>query len=148
MLDGQVSLLGYHLVISLLTGRVPRRAGNSFPYIVPYQSFRTATFDITLAINNDRLWVQFCRAIGRPDLARDPRFATNGDRVRNREALVPVLEELFLTRSAEEWLKRFSAHGIPAGPINTLDRVAVHPQVQARRLLIEVEHPMGRVPVP
>jgi crotonobetainyl-CoA:carnitine CoA-transferase CaiB-like acyl-CoA transferase len=148
LLDGQVSLLGYHLVITLLTGRVPRRAGNAFPYIVPYQAFRTATFDITVAINNDRLWVQFCRAIERPDLASDPRFATNGDRVRNREALVPILEDLFLTRSAEEWLARLAAFGIPAGPINTLDRVAVHPQVQARRLLVEVEHPVGRVPVP
>lgn len=148
LLDGQVSLMGYHLVRYLLTGTVPERVGNAFPYIVPYQAFRTATIDVTVAVNNDRLWRAFCAAIERPDLAQDSRFANNADRVRNRGALIPGLEALFITRSGEEWLARLAAHGIPAGPINTIDRVAAHPQVEARRLLVQVDHPVGPIPVP
>ncbi|MGH2355215.1 MAG: CaiB/BaiF CoA transferase family protein [Chloroflexota bacterium] len=148
LLDGQVSLMGYHLVGYLLSGRVPQPAGNAFPYIVPYQSFRTATIELTVAVNNDRLWRVFCAALERPDLADDPRFATNGDRVRHRDVLIPELEALFLTRPGEAWLDRLGRHGVPAGPINTVDRVAAHPQVQARRLLVEVDHPAGCVPIP
>jgi crotonobetainyl-CoA:carnitine CoA-transferase CaiB-like acyl-CoA transferase len=148
LFDGQVALMGYHLVSHLLSGQVPRPAGNALPYIVPYQSFRTATVEITVGVNNDRLWRAFCAAIERPDLADDPRFATNGDRVRHRDALLPELERLFLTRPGEAWLARLDAYGVPAGPINTVDRVAGHPQVRARGLLVEVEHPVGRVPTP
>jgi len=148
LLDGQVSLMGYHLVGHLLSGHVPGPSGNALPYIVPYQGFRTATFEITVAVNNDRLWRAFCAAIERPDLLHDKRFSTNGDRVRNREALLAILEPLFETRPGEEWLRRMQKHGVPAGPINTMDRVAAHPQVLARGLLARVDHPMGEVPIP
>ncbi|HXI16720.1 MAG TPA: CaiB/BaiF CoA-transferase family protein [Chloroflexota bacterium] len=148
LLDGQVSLMGYHLVSHLLSGRVPGPSGNALPYIVPYQGFRTATFEITVAVNNDRLWRAFCAAIERPDLLRDDRFSTNGDRVRNREALLAILEALFETQAGDEWLGRLQKHGVPAGPINAMDRVAAHPQVQARGLLARVNHPMGEIPVP
>jgi crotonobetainyl-CoA:carnitine CoA-transferase CaiB-like acyl-CoA transferase len=148
LLDGQVALLGYHLVSCLLSGRVPRPAGNALPYIVPYQAFRTATEEITVAVNNDRLWRAFCAALERPDLLADPRFATNGDRVRGRDVLVPLLEAVFLTRPAADWLARLRAAGVPAGPINDLAAVAAHPQVRARGLLGEVDHPSGRIPSP
>jgi formyl-CoA transferase/CoA:oxalate CoA-transferase len=148
LFDGQVSLMGYYLVGYLLTGRVAHPVGNSFPYIVPYQSFQTATTEITVAVNNDRLWAAFCTAIERPDLAADSRFTTNAHRVRHREALVPQLEALFRTRPGEQWLDCLRQYGIPAGPINTIDRVAVHPQVQARGLLMESDHPVGRIPQP
>jgi crotonobetainyl-CoA:carnitine CoA-transferase CaiB-like acyl-CoA transferase len=148
LLDGQVSLMGYHLVSCLLSGRVPAPVGNSLPYIVPYQAFRTATIEIMVAANNDRQWRTLCAAIERPDLAADPRYATNGDRVRNRDLLVPELEALFLTRPGEEWLARLANAGIVAGPINTVDRVAAHPQVRHRGLLRDVDHPVGRVPTP
>jgi formyl-CoA transferase/CoA:oxalate CoA-transferase len=148
LLDGQVSLMGYHLVSCLLSGRVPGPAGNALPYIVPYQAFRTASIEVTVAVNNDRLWRAFCAAIERPDLAADPRFATNGDRVRQREVLVPLLEALFLTQPGEAWLERLQRAGVPAGPINSVERVARHPQVQARGLLVEVDHPGGPVPTP
>lgn len=148
LLDGQVSLMGYHLVSCLLSGRVPQPAGNALPYIVPYQAFRTATFEVTVAVNNDRLWRAFCAAIERPDLMADPRFATNGDRVRQRDVLVPLLEAVFRARDGEAWLERLQQHGVPAGPINDIARVAAHPQVQARGLLVEVDHPAGRIPSP
>jgi crotonobetainyl-CoA:carnitine CoA-transferase CaiB-like acyl-CoA transferase len=140
--------MGYHLVGHLVSGRVPQPVGNALPYIVPYQAFRTADGEITVAVNNDRMWQDFCAAIERPELGQDRRFATNGDRVRRRAILAPLLEAEFLTRPAEEWLARLQAHNIPAGPINTVDRVARHPQTQARQLLVEVEHPAGRVPLP
>ncbi|MBI3970250.1 MAG: CoA transferase [Chloroflexi bacterium] len=148
LFDGQVALMGYHLVSHLLSGTVPGPSGNALPYIVPYQAFQTATIDITVAVNNDRLWKAFCAAIERPDLESDPRFATNGDRVRHRAILIPLLEEVFRTRPGDEWLARLSRCGVPAGPINTMDRVAAHPQVQARGLLVEVPHPVGPVTVP
>ncbi len=148
LLDGQVALMAYHLLGYLLSGRVPRPAGNAFPYIVPYQAFRTATIEITVAVNNERQWQSFCEVIERPDLAADPRYAGNGERVRHRETLLPELEAIFATRPGEEWLERLRRAGIPCGPINTVDRVAAHPQVQARRLLVEADHPVGRIPQP
>jgi formyl-CoA transferase/CoA:oxalate CoA-transferase len=148
LLDGQVSLMGYHLVSCLLSGRVPGPAGNALPYIVPYQAFSTASFEITVAVNNDRLWRAFCAALERPDLVADPRFATNGDRVRHRDALVPVLEGVFRTLPGEVWLERLQRAGVPAGPINTVDRVAAHPQVRARELLVEVDYHGEPVPSP
>lgn len=148
LLDGQISLLGYHLVNYLLTGRAPRPAGNALPYIVPYQAFRTATFEINVAVNNDRLWQSFCQAIERDDLARDPRFATNPQRVRERETLIPILEAAFLQRGGGEWLERLQGRGVPCGPINSMDRVADDPQVRARDMLMEIEHPLGKIAVP
>ena len=148
LLDGQVSLMGYHLVSHLLSGRVPGPVGNSLAYIVPYQAFETATIEITVAVNNDRLWRAFCAAIERPDLLSDLRFTTNGDRVRHRNDLIPLLEELFRRRPGEEWLARLTKHGVPAGPINTMDRVAAHPQVAAREMLVEVDHAHGAVTIP
>jgi formyl-CoA transferase/CoA:oxalate CoA-transferase len=148
LFDGQVALMGYHLVGHLLSGRVPAPAGNALPYIVPYQTFKTADIEITIGVNNDRLWQAFCAAVERPDLAADPRFRTNAERVGRRDELVPQLEALFLTRPGDEWLARLRAHGVPAGAINTVDRVAAHPQVAARGLIAEVEHPVGRVPTP
>jgi formyl-CoA transferase/CoA:oxalate CoA-transferase len=148
LLDGQVSLMGYHLVSCLLSGRVPGPAGNALPYIVPYQAFSTASFEITVAVNNDRLWRAFCAAVERPELVADPRFATNGDRVRHRDALVPVLEAVFRALPGEVWLERLQRAGVPAGPINTIDRVAAHPQVRARELLVEVDYHGAPIPSP
>jgi crotonobetainyl-CoA:carnitine CoA-transferase CaiB-like acyl-CoA transferase len=148
LFDGQISLMGYHLVCCLLSGKVPQPVGNSLPYIVPYQAFRTADIEVLVSGNNDRQFRGICAALGVPELATDPRFLTNGDRVRNREALIPQLEAIFLTRPGDKWIEILSKHGIVAGPINTVDRVAAHPQVAYRKLLVEVDHPVGRVPTP
>jgi crotonobetainyl-CoA:carnitine CoA-transferase CaiB-like acyl-CoA transferase len=148
LFDGQVALMGYHVVGHLLSGRILEPAGNALPYIVPYQTFKTADIEITVAVNNDKLYRAFCAAIERPDLATDPRYLTNGDRVRQRESLIPQLEAIFLTRPGDEWLARMQQHGVPAGPINTMDRVAAHPQVAARGLVVEVNHAVGPVPTP
>jgi formyl-CoA transferase len=125
----------------LISGEVPARYGNGHPNIVPYQTFRASDGWLILAVGNDRQWARFCRAAGRDDLLADGRFATNAERVRNRSALVAILEELFAARTLDEWLSLLAGSGVPAGPVNTVDRVLNDPQTRARNMVRQVEHP-------
>jgi crotonobetainyl-CoA:carnitine CoA-transferase CaiB-like acyl-CoA transferase len=102
---------------ALVTGSEPARYGNAHASIVPYQSFRTADGWIAVAAGNDDLYRRLCAAIARPELAADERFGTNPDRVRNREALVPLLAEVLATRPSDEWLTELEAAGVPAGKV-------------------------------
>jgi crotonobetainyl-CoA:carnitine CoA-transferase CaiB-like acyl-CoA transferase len=104
----------------LIGGLVPRPMGNAHPNIVPYQAFRGTDRPFVLAVGNDGLFARACEAIGRPDLASDPRFATNANRVRHRAELVAELTAVFATRPAAEWLALFDEAGVPAGPVRTL----------------------------
>ncbi|HZT98607.1 MAG TPA: CoA transferase, partial [Ktedonobacteraceae bacterium] len=117
------------------------RYGNGHPNIVPYQAFRTRSGYIVVSCGNDRLYQSFCHLIGRDDLATDPRFATNPQRVRNRRELIPQLQEQFLQRDSEEWLSALRGVGIPCGPINTVSQIFNDPQIQARGLVWECDHP-------
>jgi formyl-CoA transferase/CoA:oxalate CoA-transferase len=141
MLEGQLTLLDHALGIYLADGILMGRMGTAYRTIVPYQTFRTRTEDLALAVGSDALWGAFCPLLGLPELAADPRFATNAQRTRNRETLIPLLQEAFLTRSYAEWEATLVPAGIPIGSINTLDRVVEHPQVRARGLLRESGHP-------
>jgi len=132
----------------LVSGEPPRRYGNGHPNIVPYQSFRARDGFFAFAAGNDGQWRKFCQAVDRTGWADDPRFATNGDRVRHRGELVPLLSELFATRAARAWIDLCESIGIPAAPINTVDKVFQDPQVQARRLRTSAQHPVsGEVPL-
>ncbi len=148
LFDGQVSLMGYHLVSFQVSGRVPGRSGNRFPFIVPYQAFRASDGDLTLAVPNERLWQSFTVVIERPDLAADPRYAHNGLRVRNRDTLTAVLASVLATRTVDEWVSRFRDAGIPCGPINDVGQVASSRYVAERGLLHEIPHPAGVVRIP
>ena len=148
LFDGQVSLMGYHLVSYQVSGRVPGRSGNRFPFIVPYQAFRASDGDFTLAVPNERLWQSFTTVIQRPDLAVDPRYADNGLRVRNRDTLTTDLADVMSTRTVAEWVSRFRDAGIPCGPINDIGQVASSRYVAERGLLHEIEHPAGAVRIP
>ncbi|RKY16418.1 MAG: CoA transferase, partial [Planctomycetota bacterium] len=107
----------------------------------------TADGHIILAIGNDAQFERFCELGGRAELATDERFATNSDRVRHREALVPVVVEIMLQRSSAEWLEALHQRGIPCGPINQLDQVFDDPQVRHRGLRLDLQHPeAGSVP--
>src|SRR5690606_29970999 len=110
----------------------PRRLGNAHPNIVPYQTFRTRDHYMILAVGNDSQFARFCRVAGRPELAADSRFATNAARVRHRDILVPMLEEIIAERDRADWLSALEAEGVPSGPINTIDQVFADPQVQHR----------------
>jgi crotonobetainyl-CoA:carnitine CoA-transferase CaiB-like acyl-CoA transferase len=148
LLDSQVALMSYVASNYLVSGEAPRRYGNGHPNIVPYQSFPASDGFFAFAAGNDGQWRKFCQAVEHPWLAEDSRFATNGDRVRHRSELVPLLSELFATRPAREWLDLCQSIGIPAAPINTVDQVFQDPQVQARGLRQATRHPQsGEIPL-
>jgi crotonobetainyl-CoA:carnitine CoA-transferase CaiB-like acyl-CoA transferase len=115
----------------LASGEVPKRYGSGIEQIVPYQAFAAGDGYIMVSAGNDNLFRRLCNAIGRPGLAEDPRFRTNSDRVVNRQALIPVLSDLFATEPIAVWAARLDAAGIPNGPIQSLDQVAADPQTAA-----------------
>ncbi|MBF8257623.1 MAG: L-carnitine dehydratase/bile acid-inducible protein F [Anaerolineales bacterium] len=141
LLDSQVALMSYVASNYLVSGELPHRYGNGHPNIVPYQSFRASDAYFAFAAGNDGQWRKFCQAVDRSAWADDPRFTTNGDRVRHRQALVPMLSELFATRPARAWMDLCQSIGIPAAPINNVEQVFQDPQVQARGLRTSARHP-------
>jgi len=145
LLDSQVALMSYVASNYLVSGERPKRYGNGHPNIVPYQTFLARDGYFAFAAGNDGQWRRFCQAVDRAAWADDPRFATNGERVRHRAELIPLLGELFSTRTAGEWLDLCESNGIPAAPINALDQVFDDPQVRARGLRQQATHPSGEV---
>lgn len=126
----------------LNTGNLPKRYGNQHPTLVPYQNFQTKDKEIIIAVGNDRQFQRFCSLINTEELPQDERFATANARIIYREELIPKLQEVILTKTADEWLTLFQENNIPCGPINTLDRVFIDEQVLERQMVQEVEHPI------
>ena len=141
LLETTTSLLSNVASNYLISSEEAPRLGNGHPNIVPYQAFRTQDGYVVVSCGNDRLYQALCQLLGRDDLANDPNFATNPQRVRNRVQLVPALQEEFLHRSTEEWLPKLRAAGIPCGPINTVSQVFHDPHILAREFVWECEHP-------
>jgi len=141
MLEGQLSLLGSMIGAYFADGETPAPMGTAYKALLPYQTFRTKTRDLALAVGSEKLWKEFCPAIGRPDLTDDPRYRTNAQRAKNRDTLIPALQEMFLTRSYEDWEGVLLPRGIPMGAINGIGEVVKHPQVAARGTLVEMDHP-------
>ncbi|HZS77233.1 MAG TPA: CoA transferase [Ktedonobacteraceae bacterium] len=141
LIETTMSLLSNVASNYLISGEEAQRYGNGHPNIVPYQAFRTRNGHIVVSCGNDRLYQSLCKLLGREDLASDPRFATNPQRVRNRAELVPTLQEAFLQRTTEEWLPELRAAGIPCGAINTVSQAFSDPHIQARGYVWECEHP-------
>jgi formyl-CoA transferase/CoA:oxalate CoA-transferase len=147
LLDCQVSLLTYVAQYFWADGRVPGRVGSGHASVVPYQAFRTRDGYLVVAVFAEKFWSGFCRAIERPDLASDSRFDANAKRVERRAELVPLLEAVFPARPTAEWLARLQGEGVPAAPINTVDRVLDDPQVRGRGMVVDLQHPaLGRLP--
>jgi formyl-CoA transferase len=148
LFDSQLGMLANVASNFLVSGNLPKRFGNAHANIVPYQSFQASDEWFIVAVGNDRQFEKFCEVIGNPELAHNPRFMANAGRVENRDALIPILKPILLRRSAADWLSALEAAGIPCGPINTLDKVFAEPQVEARNMLVEMEHPtVGRLPL-
>ena len=141
MQDAMAALLTYQAGIYFGTGQKPGRRGNTHPSIVPYEVFRAADAYLTLGVANNSLWERCCAAMERPELARDERFAREASRVQNRETLVPMLNEILGTRTADEWLKRFEAAGVPAGRIRTVAEVCESDHLKARGMIVTLPHP-------
>jgi crotonobetainyl-CoA:carnitine CoA-transferase CaiB-like acyl-CoA transferase len=140
MLEGLVSLLSSAISNYFANGEVPKPLGTAYSVLVPYQTFRTKTKDIAIAVAGDKIWGLFCPAVGRPDLLTDPRFRTTPDRMVNRDALLPILQEALLARTYEEWEPLLLANDIPVGAINNVAQLVEHPQVKAREVLYDVNH--------
>ncbi len=143
LLDTQVAMLANLGANYLVTGVAPQRAGNAHQNIVPYQVFEVADGHLILAVGNDTQFVRFCAVAGRTELARDERFVRNADRVRHRELLIPMLDEVMRTRSKQQWLSTLEAAKVPCGAINNLAEVFADPQVQAREMAVPVAHPLS-----
>jgi formyl-CoA transferase/CoA:oxalate CoA-transferase len=143
MLEGQLGLLQGMIGAYVADGAVPEPMGTAYKALLPYQTFRTKSRDLALAVGSDKLWRTFCPLLGLAALMDDPRYATNADRSANRASLIARLQEVFLTRTYEEWEALLLPAGIPMGAINTLDAVVEHPQVKARGALVENRHPVA-----
>ncbi|HET89314.1 MAG TPA: CoA transferase [Chloroflexi bacterium] len=141
LMDTSVALLTNVASNYLVGGVEPRRMGNAHPNITPYEAFRARDRWFAMAAANENQWAKLCTAIGRPDLAQDPRFVTNVERVAHRAALREILDQVFATRPAAEWLALLHEAGLPCGPINTIPDVFAHPQAEARGLALETDHP-------
>lgn len=139
LLDVQVAMLANQASNYLIGNQVPGRLGSAHPSIVPYQPFACADGHVMLAIGNDTQFVNLCLAAGCPELASDPLFVTNAQRVLNRDALIPVLQEHMAHKTIDEWCDLANKHGFPCGPINTVDRVFEDEQVKARQIRVEID---------
>ena len=147
LLDSQIALLAYQNTNYFATGTPPKRIGNLHPNIVPYQPFRTKDGAVILACGNDNLFRKFCDAGGQSALAADPRFASNGKRVENRAELTRLLGEVFSKRTTAEWVDLLEKAGVPNGPINDIAQVYAEPQVKARGIRVDMDHPVaGKLP--
>ncbi len=142
LLDTQVAMLANLGANYLVTGVAPQRAGNAHQNIVPYQVFEASDGHLILAVGNDGQFARFCEVAGCAELARDKRFQRNADRVRHRDALVPMLADRLAQRSKQAWLSALEAAKVPCGAINDLAEVFADPQVQAREMAVPVPHPL------
>lgn len=139
--DALVAALVNQAQAALVSGQAPRRMGSLHPHIVPYQPFETADGWLVLACGNDAQFEAACAVLGLGELAQDPRFATNGDRVRHRDQLVPALARVLLGDTTASWTARLTEARVPAGPIRDLTEVLGDPQLTTRGMVREVQHP-------
>lgn len=141
LLDGSVAWLTYVAGGYFASGDVPRRYGSAHPTIAPYQAFASSDGFVMIAVGNDRLWTRFTAALERPGLAEDARFSTNPLRVHHRDELIFALEPLLVARTTADWVRILDLAGVPVGPIQSVNEALVDPQVVARGMVTEVEHP-------
>jgi len=141
LLDTQVAMIAGMGMNYLASGVIPKRHGNAHANIVPYQVFHARDGDLVIAVGNDGQFAKLCELIGAPGFAADSRFALNDNRVRNRETLVPLLQDIFSGRSVNEWIAVLQSGGIPCGPINDIEQVFGHPQVRHRGMQLDLDHP-------
>jgi crotonobetainyl-CoA:carnitine CoA-transferase CaiB-like acyl-CoA transferase len=143
LLDCQIAMLGNQSLNYLTFGKVPGRMGNAHPNVVPYQAFATADGHVIVAVGNDGQFARFCDVIARPELAANPDYASNALRIINRESLIPVIVEAMAEFETAALHRDLEAAGVPFGPINTIDQVFDDPQVKARGLRVDLDHPLA-----
>jgi CoA:oxalate CoA-transferase len=148
LLDSQVSFLTYVAQYYLLDGKIPGPIGSGHQTVVPYQAFKTKDAYVVIAIFVEKFWEKLCTVLGLEHLIKDPKFCTNDLRRKNKDELLPILEQMFLERTASDWLKLLADEGIPSAPVNAVDKVLTDPQLLARNMLVEISHPdYGKVKI-
>jgi formyl-CoA transferase len=141
LLDAQVSGLANIASNYLVAGKEATRWGTAHESIVPYQVFQASDRPIAIAVANQKLWVSFCRAVGREEWLEDVRFESNPKRVENRNVLLPLIDELFAQKTCDEWIEILVGAAIPCGPVNNMQHLFSDPQVLHRNMIAEVPHP-------
>ncbi|MCU4552882.1 CaiB/BaiF CoA transferase family protein [Acinetobacter nosocomialis] len=144
LLDVQIATMANQGMNYLSSGKIPKRYGNAHANIVPYQVFKASDRDFIIACGNDTQFIQLCRSIGLPDLPNDARFARNADRIKHRDEIIGILQTHFLTKTADEWVDAIYAAKVPVGVINNLEQAFQEPQVIAREMLVEMNHPQRK----
>jgi crotonobetainyl-CoA:carnitine CoA-transferase CaiB-like acyl-CoA transferase len=130
----------------LVAGEMPKRWGTAHASIVPYQALKAKDDYIVVGVGSQRFWERFCKILDLEHLINDPRFCDGRQRVKNRKELIEILQQRISQKEAGHWLERIEEAGIPCGRINTMDRVFSHPQIAARSMIVEVDHPTaGRI---
>ncbi len=143
MLDCQVAVLENAIARYVTSGSVPTPLGNRHPSISPFSSFTAKDGHIIVGAGNDRLWTKLCNILGKPELLTDPRFNTNGNRTAHVKELTAILNEVFSTKTIEQWMEVLEAAELPCAPINTVDKIVNDPQIKARNMIVELEHPVA-----
>lgn len=149
MLDCQVAILENALARYVTSGEVPKPIGNRHPSITPFASFTAKDGHIIVGAGNDRLWEKLCTTIDRMDLFKHPKFDTNANRTQNVKELAVELNKTLKEKTINEWMKLLEDAGVPCAPINTIDKIVNDPQIKAREMIVEVEHPVaGKLKLP
>jgi crotonobetainyl-CoA:carnitine CoA-transferase CaiB-like acyl-CoA transferase len=149
MFDAMLHMMSYIGTMWLTNGEVPKPPGSAHEYSVPWQAFPTADRHIVVATRQEGFWRKLVAVLEAPELLDDGRFADNATRVRNRDVVVPRLEQIFRTRTAADWLERLRGAGVPAAPVNNVDAAFAEPPVAEREMIVEYDHPeVGKVRLP
>ncbi|PLC52102.1 CoA transferase [Pollutimonas nitritireducens] len=143
LLDCHVAMLANQNLNYMTSGIAPKRAGNAHQNVVPYQVFASSDGHLIVATGNDSQYRAYCQAIGRPDLAVHPDYATNSQRLVNRVVLIKELETIMKTRTRDDWIAALQKVGVPCGPINNIEQVFANPQVKAREIWKTMPHPLA-----
>jgi len=144
LLDVQIATIANQGMNYLASGNIPGRYGNAHANIVPYQVFKASDRDFIIACGNDTQFIQLCQAIGLTDLANDPRFSQNANRIKYRTEIIQILSEHFSSRTADEWVALIHAMKVPVGVINNLEQAFQEPQVIERKMLVNMQHPQNK----
>lgn len=144
LMDTLLQMLGNQALNYLTSSNIPKRCGNAHTTVVPYSVFKGSDREFIIACGNDSQFASLAKAIGMPELSEDPRFIANRARSENIDALNEILDKRFADKTANEWVELISAVNVPVGPINNLKEALEEPQVAAREMLIEMEHPLKK----
>lgn len=149
MFDGMLNLLSYMGTHYLSTGELPKPQGSAHEFTVPWQAFAAKDGYVVIATRQENFWKKLCVVLEHPELADDPRFATNPLRLEHRTVLVPLLEDIMRNKTVEDWLTKLYAAEVPAAPVNSLEGAFSEPPVAEREMIVSYDHPqVGRVRLP